>query len=144
MKTFIQNISGAAALELALITPLLAVLTLGLTDTGRAIGQRMQLIDAAQQGILYGQLRNPVGDDVSGVLAAIGPGSPENARSTTVALYCECVVGAQLSCAVTCPENVVMRRYLDVTITENYITLFPYPFIGETVPIRTHAVSRLQ
>jgi len=144
MKVFLRNISGAAALELALMAPILATLTLGLTDTGRAIGQRLQLVDAAQQGIQYGQLRNPVGDDVSGVLAAIGPGSPENARSATITLYCECVVGAQVSCDITCPENVVLRRYLDIKLTENYITLFPYPLVGDTVPLSAHAVSRLQ
>lgn len=126
------------------MAPILAALTLGLTDTGLAISQRMQLVDAAQQGIQYGQLRNPVGGDVSGVLNAIGPGNSENARITTITLYCECVVGEQVVCSVTCPENIVLRRYLDVTISENYNTLFPYPFVGETVPIRAHAVSRLQ
>ena len=141
---FFRDVAGAAALELALIAPLLAALTLGLTDTGRAIGQRMQLIDAAQQGIQFGQLRNPIGDDVSGVLAAIGPGKPEHARNTTIALYCECVIGTQVACSITCPENALLRRYLDITITENYNTLFPYPFIGAAVPLQAHAVSRLQ
>lgn len=144
MKNFLRNIAGAAAVELALVTPLLAVLVFGLTDTGLAIAQRMELIDAAQQGIQYGQLRNPVGDDISGIQSAIGPGQAGNGRASTITLYCECEAGVQVSCATTCPADVVLRRYLDIVLTENYSTIFPYPLVGSIVPLRAHAVSRLQ
>ena len=142
--SFLKDVAGAAALELALITPLLAVLLFGLTDTGLAIAQRMNLVDAAQQGIQYGQLRNPIGGDVSGIEAAIGEGKTENGRRKTIALYCECDIGTQVDCSITCPENVLLRRYLDVTVTENYTTIFPYPLVGSSIPLQAHAVSRLQ
>lgn len=141
---FLGNITGAAALELALVTPLLAALTIGLTDTGMAISQRMQLINAAQQGVQYGQLRNPVDGDVSTIIAAVGPGEDGNARAVNVTLYCECVSGTQVACSTTCPGGGELRRYLDVTVNENYNTIFPYPVAGSVIPLTAHAVVRLQ
>ncbi len=144
LKRFLRNIAGAAAVELALVTPLLMALMFGLTDISLAVSQRLKLIDAAQNGIQYGQLRNPVEGDVSKIVAAIGPGETGNSRASAVTLYCECGEATRVSCAVTCAGSELPRRYLDVIVRETYTTIFPYPVAGSTIPLEAHAVVRLQ
>ena len=143
-RYFFHHVAGSAAVEFALVTPLLVALLFGLTDTGRAISQRVQMIDAAQQGVQYGQLRNPVGDDVTKILSVVGPGKTGNARVTAVKLYCECVSGTQVACNTICPGNAPLRRYLDVQVSETYKTIFPYPIVGSAIPLQAQAVTRLQ
>lgn len=141
---FLANIAGAAALELALLTPFLALAVLGLTDVGLAVTQKMRLNDAVQQGAQYGLVRNPISGDVSGIIAAMGPGAPGADRVVDVQLFCECVAGTVVACATTCAGGNQRHRYLDVTATENYHTLFSYPVVGPTIALRSNAVVRLQ
>ena len=61
-------------MELALITPILATMAVGLADGGLAIAQQMRLNDAAHAGAQYGMVRNPIQGDFSGITAAIGEG----------------------------------------------------------------------
>lgn len=141
---FWRNIAGAAALELALVTPFLAVILLGLTDAGFGVAQQMRLNDAAQQGAQYSQVRNPIQGDLSGVREVIGPGQSGNDRATDVRMFCECDAGVEVDCETSCSGGIQRHRYLDVTITENYHTLFPYPLLGAVIPLRANVVTRLQ
>lgn len=144
LSGFKRNIAGAAALELALLTPFLALAVLGLTDVGLAVAQKMRLNDAAQQGAQYGLVRNPIQGDVSGIIAAMGPGAPGADRVIDVQLFCECVAGTAVACTTTCVGGNQRHRYLDVTATENYHTLFSYPVVGPTISLRSNALVRLQ
>lgn len=141
---FMHNVAGIAALELALLAPFLALAILGLADTGLAVAQKMRLNDAVQQGAQYGLVRNPIQGDVSGIVAAMGPGEPNANRVIDVELFCECVAGTAVACTATCPGGGQRHRYLDVTATEDYHTLFSYPVIGSTISLRSNAMVRLQ
>ena len=144
LRGFRRSVAGVAAVEMALLAPFLTVALLGLTDTGLAVAQRMRLNDAAQQGALYGLVRNPIQGDVSGIIAAVGSGEPGTNRVVNVQLFCECIAGTAVACTTVCAGGDQRRRYLDVKATENYHTLFAYPVIGATVPLTANVVVRLQ
>lgn len=66
---------GASILELALITPLLAVIVMGVVDLTRAHQLQIRLENAAREGAAFAQLhpndvRCPSADDVEGRAAA--------------------------------------------------------------------------
>lgn len=141
--SFLRNIAGAAALELALLTPFLAVTVLGLSDAGLATAQKMRLNAAAQNGAQYGLVRSPIQGDVSGIVSAIGAGEQGVNRVTTVVLKCECSSGVTVACTTTC-GGFQRRKYMDITVTENYHALVPYPILGATIPLTANVLVRLQ
>lgn len=138
------NVSGAAAIELALVTPILAAMAVGLADGGLAIAQQMRLNDSAHSGAQYGLVRNPIQGDLSGVIAAIGEGTPAAARQINVTLSCECADGAALACTATCADGTLRRRYLNISLTEVYRTLIPYPLLDPEIPLQSNVAVRLQ
>lgn len=144
LHRFWRNIAGAAALELAVVTPFLALTVLGLIDAGFGVAQQMSLNDAAQRGAQYAQVRNPIQGDLTGVLEVIGAGLAESDRVTDARLFCECVEGAPVDCETSCGAGVQRRKYLNITITENYHSLVPYPLLGSVIPLTTNVVTRLQ
>src|SRR5215831_1812271 len=95
LRHFVQNCSGAAAVEAAIFLPIFLVMTLGITDLGAGMFVRMQVNAAAQAGaayavIHYGSATNqgicysgPSGACLSGILAAMNDATGNPSFCTT-------------------------------------------------------------
>ena len=98
---------GGALVELAFITPLLLLITMGAVDIGRAGYVGLEVQNAAHAGAEYGSL-NP--SDTTGITAAARGSAPNVTLATpTVSWGCECSDGTSYSasCGVTptCTSN---------------------------------------
>ena len=145
LKSLWRDIAGAAALELALLTPFLLATVLILSDAGLATVQKMRLADVVQMGAQYGLANNPVSGNFSGIIAAIGPGVTGNNRTITVNEFCECTVNVAVACSTSCPDpNVRRRTYLSITVNEKYHTLVSYPILGPVVELTENAQIRIK
>lgn len=145
LKSLWRDIAGAAALELALLTPFLLATVLILSDAGLATVQKMRLADVVQMGAQYGLARNPVSGDYSGIIAAIGAGEAGNNRTIAVNQFCECDIGVTVTCSTSCPSAAVKRRtYLSITVNEKYHTLVSYPILGPVVELSENAQIRIK
>ena len=58
----VRSNGGAAAVELALILPMLMMLTVGAVDFGLVIHQKMQLAHAVRAGAQHALVHNPQND----------------------------------------------------------------------------------
>jgi len=59
-----RNERGTAFIELAVVTPLLIMLTMGVADFGRALSTHVAIRDAAQEGVRFGASQPADADEI--------------------------------------------------------------------------------
>jgi Flp pilus assembly protein TadG len=122
---------GAAAVELAVVTPLLLVLVCGIIDMGRLLDLQITLSAAAREGARWAALGQP---GVSARVAAASPGvAPAPSTSVTA-----CPAGASLSSTATVVATSV---YTPVTPLVALSQLFG-PAFPSTVTVTGRGVMR--
>ena len=135
---------GVAAVEFALVLPLLILLVMGVVELGLAFAQAMQVRDAAASGALYAG-RN--GWDPAGIAAAVtGTGTTSGvSASPTPALYCGCPDASGVvatACGDTCADGREARQYVDVSASVPRRSVFPGAF-GMPATLTATATARL-
>jgi Flp pilus assembly protein TadG len=85
---------GAAALEFAIIVPVLLLLVLGLMDIGRLLLVNMSLLSAAQQGARVSAMNSSVAD--STLISTIRAGMPD--AITRLSVLGNCVATVTSTC----------------------------------------------
>lgn len=138
--------SGAALVELAIVTPLLLLMVLGLCDFGRVVYHSIILSHAARAGAQYGAQTNSTTGDRSGISnAAINEAADIAPIQVTSQRICECPGGAAVSCTTgTCSGYGVPQVFVQVTTTRTFETLAPYPGVPNTVALSRTAKVRRQ
>jgi Flp pilus assembly protein TadG len=122
---------GAAALEFALLTPVLVLLVGGVVDCSRLIAQTLQVAAAAQAGADYAQRR---GWDLQGVTTAVSAATPiAAAASPAPTLLTACVSGGDIvsTTAAACSGGDAPGRFVTVSARAPFSPLFPG--VGELV-----------
>ncbi|HEY4722139.1 MAG TPA: TadE/TadG family type IV pilus assembly protein, partial [Anaerolineae bacterium] len=106
MKRFFQSERGIAAIEFAMILPVLTLILIGIADYGMFINQRMKLQDLSRTITQYvvqgGSDANVMADIVQTsdfYTASIAKGQ---AVDVVTATQCECAGGATVSCTSSC------------------------------------------
>ena len=131
---------GAAVIELALAAPVLAMMTIGVTDISIAYGQKLELEQAAQRAIekvaqTTGETTpedtirkeamcqyNGTAPDAQGIC----PGAvTADDVSVTYSLKCDGVVTAY---STDCAAGQTEIRYISTTVRDNYTPLFDLHF----------------
>ena len=146
VTALLRRNDGVAALEFALITPVLVGLLVPLTDLGMGFYQQMQVRDAAAAGSQYASrhgwnsaaIQNAVTSATS--LGSISA-SPAPAQS------CGCPNGASISassCSATCPDGQLAGTYVTVNAQSAYTPLIPYPVLGSTLTLTAQSIVRIQ
>ena len=133
---------GASLLEFALLFPFLSLLLLGVIDFGRAYYLNIEVSNAAYVGALYGS-QNPT--DATGMQnAALGEAPDVSGIAATATYGCECSDGTspitQCTSQPSCTVNVV--KYVQVTTSATYRTLFPWPGIPSSFSLQGTARLR--
>ena len=121
---------GAAVIELALVAPFLAFLTIGIIDISNAFSRKLTLEQAAQRA-------------VEKVMQTTGETTPEATIKSEAAAQGnvtedDVVVSYRLECAGTveatfdteCDEGEDEVRYLLVTVNGTYEPMFPVHYFG--------------
>lgn len=117
LAAFWRRTRGVAAIEFAIVAPMLLALVVASVELGFAIQASIQTQDAAAAGASYAGQK---GWDAAGISAAVL--ADTNAAGLTAApaprLYCGCPtttgVGAA-TCGVTCADGVTARQYVEVS-----------------------------
>lgn len=116
---------GIAAVEFAIIAPVVLLLLAGATDLGRAVESSIRLENAARAGAQFA-LRAP--NDTAGIRAAAEAGAGPGATVTVTRPPCQCPTatganGAVVDCNASCATG--MARYVRISITQPFVPLFP-------------------
>ena len=143
---------GAAIIELALVAPVLALMTIGIVDMSNAFSRKLALEQGAQRAIEKIMQTTDV-DTVEGTLATEAvcqvngtntdgtcKTSPITTANVTVTYRLECTNGAgtittqtntdsDLFNAYTCASGTTREaRYIEVNVTDKYTPMFPVHF----------------
>jgi Flp pilus assembly protein TadG len=137
---------GNAALEMALIGPLLVVLMIGAADYGAAVYQKMQVQHAAQAGAEYA-LRN--GFVSTSIVSAVTAATNLAGVSATPApaQSCGCASGTTITaatCGASCPAGGTAGVYVTVSAQGTYTTILPYPGIPSSFTFNAASTVRIQ
>jgi Flp pilus assembly protein TadG len=139
----LRSRDGASALELALLTPLLLLLMVGVFDFGSAIVRKMQLNNAASVGAQYAILDDR---DADALLQAISNATQLAGGDLSIATarVCECLDGRVVTCSSpdSCGVGARRRFFLEVSVTSSFATFFDYPAMDN--PLALTGRSRIQ
>jgi hypothetical protein len=141
----VRDGGGIAAIEFAVIAPVLVLMFICLTDLGLGISAKMQVDNAAQYGAQYA-LAN--GYNASAITSAVKASSDMTSLNVAPTLICGCPgsngVLPRLSCAAPCPDGSMPGSFAHVSVTHTYVTLLPYPGLPASFNLASQSTVRLQ
>lgn len=145
MKSFFKNQDGIAAVEFALIAPILVTLFIGVVDMGLYINDKIKLEMTARSAAEYLIIsRDEDGVDENIVSPYyLGMSTPPHTIETE--LVCECEDGAAIDCIDDICEDVgdYKRRFYNVSLTKTHNTLFVYPGFQSSIELIGEAKLQL-
>lgn len=154
LHAFCKASDGAALVELALVTPMLAALAIGAADLGRAYYVGLELTNAAHAGAEYGMrnFKNTQYITTANITTAATESAPDVSGLTVAAPVwgCECSDGSSFSshctAAPTCTASSTMGNNtvyrIKVTASATYHTLVPWIKIPNTITLSQSATMR--
>jgi Flp pilus assembly protein TadG len=135
--------TGQAAVELALIIPLLFLFFLGTIEFGRLAYIAIETSSAARAGAQYGGQNHITAANIAGMQQAALEDAPELTRLTaTPQVICQCStsLGTNLPCTNTCRSGRVIVFVQVVTLAQ-FTPWLPYPGSPTSVTVKGEATS---
>ncbi len=122
---FSKATQGNAAIEFALILPVLFLLLSGVVNFGLILANKNQLNGVVSAGMLYAFGNSSIPSAVQNAMTASTNLSPLTVSATT---FCECMNGSNPGCSNTCPDGSTVGTYVTVT-AQSQVTLIALDFI---------------
>jgi len=137
---------GAAIIELAIVAPVLALMTIGVVDLSNGFGRKMKLEQAAQRAIE--KVMNTTGQTTveDTIVTEASQQAEVTADKVKVSYRVEC--DGALTTNPDCPEGAKESKWISVEVTDTYVPLFPVKFAGAqsdgTYKIKATAGMRIE
>ena len=122
---------GAAVIELALIAPILALMTMGIIDVSQAFNRKLTLEQAAQRAIekvMQTTGKTTPAETIKAEAAAQGEIDEDD---VTVSYRLECNGTVEAEFDTECDPGENEARWLEVTVAGTYEPMFPMHFFGD-------------
>src|SRR5688572_5194373 len=141
-----RSATGSAAVEFAIVLPVLALVAIIASDFARVYFTGITVANAARAGAQYGaQNTSTSGDTVGMNLAATQDGAGAGAITVSSRSFCRCDAGEVGSCTVgNCGIYGEYRLYVEVTATKAVDMVFRYPGLGLSYTLTRTATFRVQ
>ncbi len=136
--------SGAAAVEFAIIVPVLLLLVLGIVDFGYAFGQKLALNHAAREGARMAVVESSGADTQAEIaqLVSDSAGTLVDPLDTTQVIATVAGTGTSATCG---PGGALdIGDELEVSVDYDATPLVPLPFLGGTISLSSSAVFRCE
>jgi Flp pilus assembly protein TadG len=142
------NSRGTAAVEFALVAPILILMLVGILDFGTAYWEKTAVDDAAWAGAVYAAVNGYSGNS-SGISGAMTSASGLTSITASVgsAFYgCPTSTGITTasSSSTSCSSGGSARTYLPVTASAQYKLLLSYPGFPSTLTLTSTATARIK
>lgn len=128
LKALARDSRGTAVVELAIVAPMIALLTVGIVDMSNGFSRKLKIEQAAQRSIEK-IMNTSASDTIENTLAAEAADQadvPIDNVTVTYRLECD---GAQTD-AAECAEDQVTSQWITVTVVDQYEPLFTRHFAG--------------
>ena len=138
----LKNTRGVAAVEFALLVPILLALFMGLASYGLAMFEKMELTSAARAGAQVALIDTSDIAAIQEAVVAATNNSDITTADVTVTESCQCSDGTPPSggCGTSCGDGGTNRYFYTITATEDY-TLLLFP---TTITLTGTAIFRTQ
>jgi Flp pilus assembly protein TadG len=138
--------SGAAAVEFAIVVPVLALVVTAVIDIGFGVHYKMQVEEAAQAGAQWA-IKN--GFDANAISSAVLSATNASAinASPSPATFCGCANGSSVSnitCGTKCPSGATAGTYVTVSSQMTYNAILGYPGWPSSYNLTAQSTVRLQ
>lgn len=130
IRTLLTDRRGAAAIEVALIAPILATMVVGVVDLSRGYSTKLLLEQAAQRAIekvMNGQATTSTAAALKTEAASVAD-VPESA--VTVDFWLECNGTRASDYNTVCPSGQNYARFMSVAITKVFTPMFAKKWAG--------------
>ncbi len=135
---------GGAAVELAILFPVILLLLIGIVDYGRVFYTWVTVSNAARAGAEYGGQNQGYQQDTANMrLVAQADGNEAGTLTLTPTWFCECA-GAGAGCGGFCPGGAAPEVYVKVIASKSVNMFFAFPGLPSTVTISRTAIFRSQ
>jgi Flp pilus assembly protein TadG len=140
-----DDVRGVAAIELAIIAPVLALMLVCTIDLGMGIYCNMRVQNAAQVGAQYAVVN---GFDANAISNAVlsATNSSGLVASPTPSQFCGCATNAGITsaaCTSTCPGGSTPGSYAKVSAQNTYTTLLPYPLLPRSFTFTAQSTVKI-
>ena len=131
MRNPLSDDRGAAVIELALLAPVLALMTIGIVDVSQAFGRKLALEQAAQRAVekVMQTTGTTTPEGTIKTEAATQAGVSEDDVTVNYVLECDGVAEADFD--TECDPAEKEARYLMVTVVGSYAPMFPAHYFGD-------------
>jgi Flp pilus assembly pilin Flp len=147
VRTFARSNTGAAAVELAIVIPVLALLAIGVAEFGRVYFTAITVANAATAGAEYASLNSGI-NDAAIIQAARDDAGDQSLTVSPINRFCRCPDSeTPVSCTSTCgnPSGYGVPQYfIEVTASNNIDLLLSYPGLPTTILVRRMSAFRVQ
>lgn len=145
-----RPMSGQSLLEVALLSPLLFLLLIGVIEIGRYAYFAIGVGNAAHAAAAYAAQNTVTAGNTTGITAAacydFNETSSNCGLSVTTTYTCQCdnngSMTADASCAA-CGATEVLAPYVQVTASGNFTPIFNFPFIPSQFTVSRTATMRI-
>ena len=134
-RRLFNSVQGAAAVEFALIVPVLAALVLGIIQYGGMIIANQQMHDGISSGAVYVMRGGSDATAIYDITVSAWPNKPADA-SVTVNQSCKCA-GATSTCSSLCADQSYPQSYTSIAATGTYTGLWGSQSMSATQVVRT-------
>lgn len=138
---------GSALAEIAIISPMLVLLLIGLIEVGRFGNFAILAGNAARAGVQYGAQNTTAAADLGGMqTTALNDAQNISGLTATASNYCECADGSASSCLPTDCSTTHRIMYVQVVTTGTMPSLTNYPGLPavlRTITVHGKAVMRV-
>ena len=138
--------SGQTILEVALLTPVLLLLAVGIIEIGRYAYYSILVANAARAGAQYGAQSLATAADTAGIRTA-AENDGQNVAGLTVTTQQECgCTGSSIgsSCPATnCSSPSHALVYVQVSTSGKFNSLFKYPGIPTSITVNSTELMRV-
>lgn len=131
--------AGSAAIELAIVAPMLLTLLGGMVDVGFGLHEAMLAQNAAEAGALYAATH---GWDRAGIEAAIVAAAPNSviAAKPPPRRFCGCATTNGITattCGAQCPGGTAAAAYVELDAALVHGRIMPFGFMPDTLTGRS-------
>jgi Flp pilus assembly protein TadG len=135
---------GVAAVEFAIIVPVLIGMFMGVVDLGLGLFTQVQLANAAQAGAAYAMQK---GYNAGGMTYAAQTSTRLTGLTVTPSQFCGCPSDTGVistSCTASCGDGLTAGTFVQISVSKAYSTLLSYPGLPSTINMSESAVARTQ
>lgn len=131
---------ASAAIEIALIAPVLIFLVFGTVDYALYVMDSMRLAKGVASAVQFAMYNN---ENDEGVRQVAYKASKFTSSQASVAIqhFCECPNSSSVSCADECPNANHKRIFVSVAMQYTYTPTIPYPFVKSAIISRSASMQ---